>query len=123
MSTPRLIHDHPPRIARVRATECIGCTKCLDACPTDALVGAAKQLHTVFEEACTGCGQCLPPCPVNCIDLLPTTPPPPEQIAHWEARHARQQARLPQTLDIQSIDDRKAAIQAALKRTVCKRTA
>ncbi len=50
---------------------CIGCTKCIQACPVDAIVGAAKQMHTVIEEECTGCELCLPPCPVDCIELHP----------------------------------------------------
>ena len=51
----------------IREDECIGCTKCIQACPVDAIVGAAKQMHTVIESECTGCELCLPPCPVECI--------------------------------------------------------
>lgn len=50
---------------------CIGCTKCIQACPVDAITGAQKQMHTVIEALCTGCGLCLPPCPVDCIRLEP----------------------------------------------------
>lgn len=57
-------------LAKIRETECIGCTKCIQACPVDAIVGAAKQLHTVLTEECTGCGLCVTPCPVDCIDLV-----------------------------------------------------
>ncbi len=53
---------------------CIGCTKCIQACPVDAIVGAAKQMHTVIGEECTGCELCLPPCPVDCIDIRPVKP-------------------------------------------------
>ena len=60
-----------PLLAVIREAECIGCTKCIAPCPVDAIVGAAKQLHTVITEACTGCGLCLPPCPVDCIELSP----------------------------------------------------
>ncbi|MBI2801469.1 MAG: RnfABCDGE type electron transport complex subunit B [Gammaproteobacteria bacterium] len=60
-----------PVLARIREAECIGCTKCLVACPVDAIVGAALQLHTVLTAHCTGCALCLPPCPVDCIDLVP----------------------------------------------------
>lgn len=49
---------------------CIGCTKCIAACPVDAIVGAAKQMHTVVESLCTGCKLCIPPCPVDCIDVV-----------------------------------------------------
>ena len=49
---------------------CIGCTLCIQACPVDAIVGAAKLMHTVIESECTGCDLCLPPCPVDCIDVV-----------------------------------------------------
>lgn len=52
---------------------CIGCTKCIAACPVDAIVGAAKQMHTVVESLCTGCKLCIPPCPVDCIDVVSAT--------------------------------------------------
>jgi electron transport complex protein RnfB len=61
----------PPQVALVRETECIGCTKCIQACPVDAIVGASKLMHTVIADLCTGCELCLPPCPVDCIDLVP----------------------------------------------------
>ena len=51
-------------------TVCIGCTKCIAACPVDAIVGAAKQMHTVIAPLCTGCRLCIPPCPVDCIDVV-----------------------------------------------------
>ena len=60
-----------PVLASIREAECIGCTKCLVACPVDAIVGAALQIHTVLTAHCTGCALCLPPCPVDCIDLVP----------------------------------------------------
>ncbi len=50
---------------------CIGCTLCIQACPVDAIVGAAKQMHTVIADECTGCELCLPPCPVDCIHMKP----------------------------------------------------
>lgn len=58
-------------VALIREDECIGCTKCIQACPVDAIIGAAKLMHTVLIEECTGCNLCLPPCPVDCIDLVP----------------------------------------------------
>ncbi len=58
-------------VAVIREDECIGCTLCIQACPVDAILGAAKQMHTVIEKECTGCELCLPPCPVECIDMLP----------------------------------------------------
>ncbi len=60
-----------PRVAVIREDECIGCTKCIQACPVDAIVGAAKLMHTVIESECTGCDLCVPPCPVDCIDMVP----------------------------------------------------
>ncbi|WP_261844308.1 electron transport complex subunit RsxB [Aliamphritea ceti] len=58
-------------IAYIREDECIGCTKCIQACPVDAILGAAKQMHTVITSECTGCDLCVEPCPVDCIDMLP----------------------------------------------------
>ena len=58
-------------IARVEEAACIGCALCTNACPTDAIVGAAKLMHTVVADRCTGCRLCLPPCPVDCIAMLP----------------------------------------------------
>jgi len=56
-----------PLLARVEASECIGCTRCYKACPTDAIVGASGQIHVVLEDACTGCGKCRDVCPENCV--------------------------------------------------------
>ena len=61
--------EKPPRVAVIREDECIGCTKCIQACPVDAIVGAAKMMHTVIAAECTGCDLCVPPCPVDCIDM------------------------------------------------------
>jgi electron transport complex protein RnfB len=63
--------EQPKAVAVIREAECIGCTLCIQACPVDAILGAAKQMHTVIEAECTGCELCLPPCPVECIDMLP----------------------------------------------------
>jgi len=57
-------------VALIDEQTCIGCTKCIQACPVDAILGAAKQMHTVIAAECTGCGLCLPPCPVDCIDMV-----------------------------------------------------
>jgi Na+-translocating ferredoxin:NAD+ oxidoreductase subunit B len=61
-------------LAYIREDECIGCTKCIAACPVDAIVGAAKFVHTVITQECTGCDLCVEPCPVDCIDMLPVQP-------------------------------------------------
>ncbi len=65
--------ETPPVVAVIREYECIGCTLCIKACPVDAIVGAAKLMHTVIEDHCTGCELCIPPCPVDCIDLVPAS--------------------------------------------------
>jgi len=67
-------------VAYIREAECIGCTKCIQACPVDAIIGAAKQMHTVIEDECTGCDLCVAPCPVDCIDMLPRRKP----LTQWE---------------------------------------
>jgi electron transport complex protein RnfB len=61
----------PAQIAYIREAECIGCTKCIQACPVDAIVGAAKLMHTVIIDECTGCDLCVAPCPVDCIEMRP----------------------------------------------------
>lgn len=60
-----------PNVAVIIEKDCIGCTLCIQACPVDAIVGAAKLMHTVIEDECTGCDLCLPPCPVDCIVMIP----------------------------------------------------
>jgi len=66
-------------VAFIREEECIGCTKCIQACPVDAILGAAKLMHTVIADECTGCDLCVEPCPVDCIDMLPVE----EGIGEW----------------------------------------
>ena len=63
--------ERPPSYAFIREDECIGCTKCIQACPVDAILGAAKQMHTVIRSECTGCDLCVEPCPVDCIEMRP----------------------------------------------------
>ena len=58
-------------VALVDESRCIGCTLCIDACPVDAIAGAAKRMHTVLPVLCTGCALCIPPCPVDCITMVP----------------------------------------------------
>jgi electron transport complex protein RnfB len=59
------------KVAYIREDECIGCTKCIQACPVDAILGAGKLMHTVIAKDCTGCDLCVEPCPVDCIDMIP----------------------------------------------------
>jgi len=60
-----------PEVAIIHEDVCIGCTKCIQACPVDAILGSAKKMHTVIAAECTGCELCIPPCPVDCIDMIP----------------------------------------------------
>jgi len=62
--------ETPRAAALIDESRCIGCMLCVKACPVDAIVGAAKRMHTVLTECCTGCELCLPPCPVDCIDMV-----------------------------------------------------
>ncbi|BFM10723.1 electron transport complex subunit RsxB [Simiduia litorea] len=76
VAAPSLDEEHGveldvARVAYIREDECIGCTKCIQACPMDAILGAAKQMHTVIADECTGCDLCIEPCPVDCIDMIP----------------------------------------------------
>lgn len=74
-----------PAVAWIDEPACIGCAKCILACPVDAIVGAARHLHTVIAEECTGCELCIPPCPVDCITMRPaplrSRPPRERQVA------------------------------------------
>lgn len=63
--------QRPLQLAVIDEAACIGCTKCLPPCPTDAILGASKHMHTVIAALCTGCELCIAPCPVNCISMIP----------------------------------------------------
>ena len=64
------LDDGPAMLARINADLCIGCIKCFKECPTDAIVGAAKQIHAVMYEACTGCKKCVDVCPTECVEMF-----------------------------------------------------
>ncbi len=66
--------EGPLHVAAIDEARCIGCTLCIQACPVDAIVGAAKRMHTVVPQLCTGCELCLPPCPMDCIVMVPVEP-------------------------------------------------
>lgn len=124
----------PPLTAFIREDECIGCTKCIPDCPTDAIMGAAKVMHTVITDVCTGCELCVPTCPVDCIEMRPverSKTQSEELDTLWQSRfethnqrilHTQQQqqaqhdqARLANEHD--SVEARRRYIEAALKRT------
>lgn len=90
--------ERPPLVAVIDESVCIGCTKCIRACPVDAIVGAAKRMHTIVAAECTGCELCLPPCPVDCISLQPTAARPlPRADVLTRAAHARRRYETRQT--------------------------
>jgi len=108
-------------VALVDEPRCIGCTRCIDACPVDAIAGAQGFMHTVIAAYCTGCELCLPPCPVDCIVMVPAPGP----WTHADALAARRRTRIrkerterekPQSTPT----DRKAVIAAALRRKAQK---
>lgn len=65
--------EHPRAVAVIDEDICIGCTLCIQACPVDAIIGAAKQMHSIISEKCTGCDLCVAPCPVDCISMVTVT--------------------------------------------------
>ncbi len=81
-----------PQVAVIDEEICIGCTKCIQACPVDAIVGASKLMHTVIASWCTGCELCIPPCPVDCIALDPVAALPDADLSR--ARHDFRGVRL-----------------------------
>lgn len=92
--------EAPPLVAVIDEAICIGCTKCIQACPVDAIVGAGKRMHTIIAAECTGCELCLPPCPVDCIALVAIDDAPlarggvMARAAHARARFDARSARL-----------------------------
>ncbi len=73
----------PKSLAFIDEARCIGCTLCIQACPVDAIVGSAKQMHTVIAAECTGCELCVAPCPVDCIVMEPIE----EDLGNWRWRY------------------------------------
>lgn len=129
----------PASLAAIREDECIGCTKCIQACPTDAILGSSKLMHTVISSACTGCALCIEPCPVDCIDMMIIVEPSQNQKAQatqWRIRYERRNARLEHdkqerqqrhkaaklgSANQNTLAARKAVIQAAIERVKAKR--
>lgn len=117
-------------LAVIREAECIGCTKCIQACPFDAIIGAHNLMHTVITDACNGCKLCIEPCPVDCIDLieLPERTPESKRALAEQSRDRfkKHKARLAHDEIMErekylqatkEIDARKAEIKAAIERT------
>ena len=112
-------------VALIDEARCIGCTRCIDACPVDAIAGAQGFMHTVIAAYCTGCELCLPPCPVDCIDLV--APPGRWTPTDATAATARARRRRKQMLELYSSKTiepggRKASIASALKRATEKKS-
>lgn len=110
------------QLARINEAACIGCGKCIPACPVDAIIGAARLMHTVVAEECIGCKLCIKPCPVDCIDLL-SLPLPKVAVRHSRAaqareRHANRKQRMQQKNQTQETkkSDRKIEISAIIER-------
>lgn len=86
------VKNRPPALAVIREEECIGCTKCIQACPVDAILGSAKRMHSIINTECTGCGLCIEPCPVDCIEMTSVIEPIYDKSLakkRYNARHAR----------------------------------
>lgn len=108
-------------LARIRENECVGCTKCIQACPVDAIIGSHQLLHTVIKIECIGCGLCVPPCPVDCIDMAAI----PQSLYNPELAKKRSKARKErlahEQVSVQLPTDTKAAILASVARAKAKR--
>lgn len=126
----------PKMVAVIRENECIGCAKCIKACPVDAILGSGKLMHTVIADECTGCELCVAPCPVDCIDMvilavqdeMPGESKQSQYRMRYRAREERlereQVERESQRVVVSQdkvIEDRKAYIQAAVMRAKAKR--
>lgn len=107
LNTDYGIHK-PKQVAVIDEDVCIGCVMCIKACPTDAIVGAAKIMHTVIEQDCTGCELCIEPCPVDCIDLVDQVQNP-EITWRWDdySPDATQRAREQTNAKLERVEKRK----------------
>jgi electron transport complex protein RnfB len=118
-----------PTIALIDEARCIGCTRCIEACPVDAIIGAEEMMHTVVADWCTGCALCLPPCPVDCIAMLPARPDQRWSEAHARAAKARGAARKRRlAAEHRALDaaarptqDRRRVLDAAIERARSRR--
>jgi electron transport complex protein RnfB len=118
----------PLLLARIDEADCIGCTRCIAACPVDAIVGAPKRMHGVLAAWCTGCALCVPACPVDCIAMRPAGRAwSPEDARAARARFDARSRRLAAGAEAAAADDRRrqrqAAVAAALARARARRRA
>ena len=103
--------------AVIEEADCIGCTRCIDACPVDAIVGAQTLMHTVVESWCIGCGLCLPPCPVDCIVMAPPRGPWTATLKRASAERGRdRKARIERQARVSTPKDRSAVLARVLSR-------
>jgi electron transport complex protein RnfB len=106
-----------PGVALIDESRCIGCTLCIDACPVDAIIGAAQLMHTVVEPWCIGCALCVPPCPVDCIEMRPARGEWNETLKRAAGRRGQQRkVRLAHQAAPPPAPDRKKILAAALER-------
>jgi electron transport complex protein RnfB len=109
--------EKPAEVALIDEEVCIGCTKCIQACPVDAIVGASKLMHTVLADECNGCELCIPPCPVDCIAMVPAadTRPALQRAPHFRARYEARNVRLARDAAerTEQLESAKAALESA----------
>ena len=113
------------QVALIREAECIGCAKCILACPVDAILGSLQQMHTVITNECIGCKLCIPPCPVDCIDMVSVEMEKPDPLL-VRRRHQARKIRLVGEVEtpLQSekiLSDKKSYVVEAVARTIARR--
>jgi len=112
---PACGREQPRRIAWIDPALCIGCTKCIAACPVDAIIGAPRRMHTVIGALCTGCDLCVPPCPVDCIEMRELVPAAPWRDDEARAARTRHDARRERLARRRAEHDLRLAQRAARK--------